>query len=124
MTPRDSANTNGLITEGINLAMTSGLIAAQVGAEALAAADVSEARLALYAKRLKRSFVLRDLKTFRNAIGFMHRDRLFTDYPLVAVALSWRASTAPTASRSGGSRDWASMPEGHPPVAARHLRRF
>ena len=79
--------TNGLITEGMNLAMTSGLIAAQVGAEALAAGDVSEARLALYAKRLRRSFVLRDLKTFRNAIGFMHHDRLFTDYPRVVSAL-------------------------------------
>ena len=35
--------TNGLTQEGMNLAMTSGLIAAQVGAEALAAGDVSAA---------------------------------------------------------------------------------
>ena len=33
--------TNGLTQEGMNLAMTSGLVAAQVGAEALAAGDVS-----------------------------------------------------------------------------------
>jgi electron transfer flavoprotein-quinone oxidoreductase len=79
--------TNGLITEGMNLAMTSGLIAAQVGAEALAAGDVSQARLESYAKQLRRSFVLRDLKTFRNAIGFMHHDRLFSDYPQVVSAL-------------------------------------
>jgi electron transfer flavoprotein-quinone oxidoreductase len=79
--------TNGLITEGMNLAMTSGLIAAQVGAEALAAGDVSQRRLELYARQLRRSFVLRDLRTFRNAIGFMHRDRLFTDYPQVVSAL-------------------------------------
>jgi len=79
--------TNGLITEGMNLAMTSGLIAAQAGAEALAAGDLSAARLAAYSKALRRSFVLRDLRTWRNAIGFMHRDRLFTDYPEVVGAL-------------------------------------
>ena len=79
--------TNGLITEGMNLAMTSGLLAARVGAEALAAGDVSASRLAHYGKQLRRSFVLRDLKTYRNAIGFMHHDRLFTDYPAVVSAL-------------------------------------
>jgi electron transfer flavoprotein-quinone oxidoreductase len=79
--------TNGLITEGMNLAMTSGLLAAKVGAEALAAGDVSASRLAQYGKQLRRSFVLRDLKTYRNAIGFMHHDRLFTDYPAVVSAL-------------------------------------
>ena len=79
--------TNGLITEGMNLAMTSGLIAAQAGADALAAGDVSAARLETYAKRLRRSFVMRDLRTFRNAIGFMHHDRLFRQYPEVVGAL-------------------------------------
>ena len=38
--------TNGLITEGMNLAMTSGLAAARVGAEALADGNVSAGRLA------------------------------------------------------------------------------
>jgi electron transfer flavoprotein-quinone oxidoreductase len=79
--------TNGLIQEGMNLAMTSGLIAAQVGAEALAAGDLSARRLARYGKELERSFVLRDLKTFGQAIGFMHHDRLFTAYPQVVSAL-------------------------------------
>jgi electron transfer flavoprotein-quinone oxidoreductase len=79
--------TNGLVTEGMNLAMTSGLIAAQAGAEALAAGDVSEGRLDAYTRRLRRSFVLRDLKTWRNAIGFMHHDRLFAEYPEVVGAL-------------------------------------
>jgi electron transfer flavoprotein-quinone oxidoreductase len=79
--------TNGLITEGMNLALTSGLIAAQAGAEALAAGDLSAAFLDSYARQLRRSFVLRDLRTWRNAIGFMHHDRLFTDYPEVVGAL-------------------------------------
>jgi electron transfer flavoprotein-quinone oxidoreductase len=79
--------TNGLVTEGMNLAMTSGLIAAQVGADALAAGDLSAGRLDAYARRLRRSFVLRDLRTWRNAIRFMHHDRLFTEYPEVVGAL-------------------------------------
>ena len=79
--------TNGLTQEGMNLAMTSGLIAGRVGAEALAAGDVSASRLAGYRKELERSFVLRDLKTWGRAIDFMHHDRLFTVYPRVVGAL-------------------------------------
>ena len=59
--------TNGLTTEGMNLAMTSGLMAAQVGAEALAAGDVSaEPPRGATRSSSDGSFVLRDLKTFRN----------------------------------------------------------
>jgi electron transfer flavoprotein-quinone oxidoreductase len=79
--------TNGLTQEGMNLAMTSGLIAGRVGAEALAAGDVSASRLARYREELKRSFVLRDLKTWGRAIEFTHSDRLFTVYPRVVGAL-------------------------------------
>lgn len=79
--------TNGLTQEGMNLALTSGLVAAQVGAEALAAGDVSAASLARYQKELERSFVLRDLKTFGRAIDFLHRDQLFTVYPQVVACL-------------------------------------
>lgn len=79
--------TNGLVQEGMNLAMTSGLIAGRVGAEALAAGDVSASRLSRYGDELKRSFVLRDLKTWRRAIGFMRSDRLFTVYPRVVGTL-------------------------------------
>jgi electron transfer flavoprotein-quinone oxidoreductase len=79
--------TNGLIQEGMNLAMTSGLAAAEVGAEALAEGNVSGGRLAEYRKQLKRSFVLRDLHTYGRAIGFMKGDRLFTTYPRIAGRL-------------------------------------
>ena len=79
--------TNGLIQEGMNLAMTSGLAAAEVAAEALADGNVSAGRLAEYHKQLKRSFVLRDLHTFGRAIGFMKGDRLFTTYPRIAGKL-------------------------------------
>ncbi len=79
--------TNGLTQEGMNLAMTSGLVAAQVGAAALAEGDVSASRLSRYAAELKQSFVLRDMNTFGRAIDFLHRDRLFTVYPRVVSAL-------------------------------------
>jgi electron transfer flavoprotein-quinone oxidoreductase len=79
--------TNGLTQEGMNLAMTSGLLAARVGAEALAAGDVSSRQLARYREELDRSFVLRDLKTYGKAIDFLHHDRLFTVYPRVISAL-------------------------------------
>jgi electron transfer flavoprotein-quinone oxidoreductase len=75
--------TNGLTQEGMNLAMTSGLLAAQVGAAALADGDLSADRLAGYASELGRSFILRDMKTSQRAIDLMHVDRLFTEYPRV-----------------------------------------
>jgi electron transfer flavoprotein-quinone oxidoreductase len=79
--------TNGLTQEGMNLAMASGVIAARVGAEALAAGDFSAGRLARYKAELKDSFVLRDLATWGRAIDFMHHDRLFTTYPQMISGL-------------------------------------
>jgi len=79
--------TNGLTQEGMNLAMTSGVIAAKIGAEALAAGDFSAGRLARYKEELKETFVLRDLTTYGRAIDFLHHDRLFTLYPQVISAL-------------------------------------
>ncbi|MCL5736515.1 MAG: FAD-dependent oxidoreductase, partial [Actinobacteria bacterium] len=79
--------TNGLTQEGMNLAMTSGLIAAQAGAAALAEGDFSARKLARYREKLKKSFVLRDLATFSRAIDFLHHDRLFAVYPRVVSAL-------------------------------------
>jgi electron transfer flavoprotein-quinone oxidoreductase len=79
--------TNGLTQEGMNLAMTSGLIAARVGAQALASGDVSARSLGRYRQELEKVFVLRDLKTYGKAIDFLHHDRLFTVYPRVVSAL-------------------------------------
>jgi electron transfer flavoprotein-quinone oxidoreductase len=79
--------TNGLTQEGMNLAMASGLVAAQVAAAALVEGDFSAGHLARYTKELQQSFVLRDLATWERAIDFMHEDRLFTVYPRVVAAL-------------------------------------
>jgi electron transfer flavoprotein-quinone oxidoreductase len=73
--------TNGLNQEGMNLAMTSGYIAAQCAMDASEKGDFSEKRLGRYDTRLKESFVLRDMQTFAGAGDLMHNDRLFSVYP-------------------------------------------
>jgi len=73
--------TNGINLEGINLAMTSGVLAAETAIEAIAAGDYSARRLASYKKKLDDSFIIRDMKTFKNAVGMMHMERLFGTYP-------------------------------------------
>jgi len=73
--------TNGLNQEGMNLAITSGLLAAQTVIHAFEKGDFSEGVLSEYAGRLKESFVLKDMSTFAGAAGLMHNDRLFSTYP-------------------------------------------
>jgi electron transfer flavoprotein-quinone oxidoreductase len=73
--------TNGLNLEGINLAMTSGSVAADCAAEAIQAKDYSAQRLAVYEKRLNKSFVIQDMRTFGSAVDMMHIDRLYRTYP-------------------------------------------
>jgi electron transfer flavoprotein-quinone oxidoreductase len=79
--------TNGINLEGINLAMTSGVLAAETAIEALTAADFSARMLSPYKKKLDASFVIRDMKTFKNAVGMMQLDRLFRKYPQVVAAI-------------------------------------
>jgi electron transfer flavoprotein-quinone oxidoreductase len=79
--------TNGINLEGINLAMTSGVLAAETAIEAIAAGDYSARRLASYKKKLYDSFVIRDMKTFKNAVGMMHMERLFEAYPQLLTGI-------------------------------------
>ena len=79
--------TNGINLEGINLAMTSGALAAETAIEALKAGDYSARALSLYKKKLDESFVIRDMKTFKNAPGMMHMERLYRSYPQVIAAV-------------------------------------
>jgi electron transfer flavoprotein-quinone oxidoreductase len=73
--------TNGINLEGINLAMTSGALAAETAIKALEANDFSARALALYKKKLENSFVIKDMKTFKNAAGMMRMERLYQTYP-------------------------------------------
>ena len=71
----------GLTVRGMEFAVASGAIAADVANEALGKGDLSENFLSLYEKKLKESFVLPDMKTFRHSREVLENKRLFTVYP-------------------------------------------
>lgn len=75
--------TNGLNLEGINLAMTSGMLSAETAIHALEIGDYSARRLSLYKKKLDDSFILKDMKTFKTATDLMNIERLYELYPRV-----------------------------------------
>lgn len=59
---------NNVHFEGTNIAMFSGKFAGETALEALEKNDFSSNMLCLYEKKLENSFVLKDLKTYRNVI--------------------------------------------------------
>ncbi|MCK9226384.1 MAG: FAD-dependent oxidoreductase [Syntrophorhabdaceae bacterium] len=71
----------GLTVRGMEFAIASGVMAAETAIEALNQNDTSAATLSGYEKRLRESFVLPDMETFRNAREVLDRQRLFTVYP-------------------------------------------
>jgi electron transfer flavoprotein-quinone oxidoreductase len=71
----------GLTVRGMEFAVASGVIAAEVANEALDRDDTSEKFLSLYEKRLRESFVITDMETFRHSKEILENKRLFTVYP-------------------------------------------
>ncbi|MBE3572702.1 MAG: FAD-dependent monooxygenase [Moorella humiferrea] len=73
---------NGIHREGSNLAMTSGLLAAQAVLAAREKGDYSAAVLERYREMLEESFVLQDLKKYQDAPFFFDPNpHFFTLYP-------------------------------------------
>lgn len=73
---------NGLHREGSNLAITSGRLAAETVLAAAQAGDFSQRTLRGYQTRLEDSFVLKDLKKYRNTNQFFDNNpQFFTLYP-------------------------------------------
>jgi len=73
---------NALITvRGMDFAIASGYHAAQTAIEAIEAGDTSSAGLAGYGRRLRESFVLRDLETSKAIPKVLRNNRLFAHYP-------------------------------------------
>jgi electron transfer flavoprotein-quinone oxidoreductase len=104
--------TNGLNQEGMNLAITSGFLAAETIHDALRTGDCSQKSLAQYEGRLKESFVLRDMKTFEKVVDLMHNDRLFSVYPkLIGTIMEqlYRADGKPR--KSFGRLGWDAVKE-------------
>jgi electron transfer flavoprotein-quinone oxidoreductase len=73
--------TNGINLEGINLAMTSGALAAETAIKAVEAKDYSARMLSTYKDRLQDSFVLKDMMTFSKAVDMLRVGRLYQNYP-------------------------------------------
>ena len=65
---------NNVHWEGTNLAMISGKYAAQAATEALNKSDTSENSLELYQKMLEGSFVLKDMKSYKNVISTVEKN--------------------------------------------------
>lgn len=77
---------NNLHWEGTNLAMISGKLAAETAIEAFKAGDYSRKMLSKYEKNLKNSFVIKDMKTYRNLMDICHsRQKAFLKYYLKKI---------------------------------------
>ncbi len=77
---------NNLHWEGTNLAMISGKLAALTAIEALNRKKYSKKILSAYEKSLKKSFVLKDMHTYRDLMDAMHnRQSAFLKYYLMKI---------------------------------------
>jgi len=81
---------NAINWEGTNLAMTSGVLAGNTVIGAKKKGDFSSRTLAAYRDTLERSFVMRDLKKYKDAPKFFSANQhFFTLYPEVANELAY-----------------------------------
>jgi electron transfer flavoprotein-quinone oxidoreductase len=84
---------NAVHREGSNLAMTTGRIAGEViGRLKRRGEDFSAANLAAYKAALDESFVMKDMKKYKDIPGFLHKSRhVFTTYPnlISKAAQTW-----------------------------------
>ncbi|MBQ8459976.1 FAD-dependent oxidoreductase [bacterium] len=72
---------NNLHWEGTNLAMISGKLAGETAIDALNKKDFSKKTLSAYEKKLKKSFVMKDMYTYRDLMDVMHiRKKAFLSY--------------------------------------------
>ncbi len=74
-------NATGLNLEGINLASHSGILAGRAAVAAHAAQDFSRRGLSVYKKLMNDSYVMKDLKQYRNAPKMLHNNRIYQQYP-------------------------------------------
>ncbi len=78
----------GLTLEGMNFAIASGFAAAEAVKRAKEREDFSARSLAYYKTLLERSFVLRDLMTFRRAPDALSNHRIYDLYPSFACEMA------------------------------------
>jgi len=80
-------NATGVNLEGINLASHSGILAAKTVIEAHEESDFSRKTLKRYKQRLDLSWVMKDLKGFKNAPKMLHIDRIYNEYPELVCSM-------------------------------------
>jgi electron transfer flavoprotein-quinone oxidoreductase len=80
----------GFTLQGMNFAIASGYAAAEAIKTARQKGDFTRKGLACYKDLLKKSFVLKDLKTFRHAPGFQANPRIYELYPSLVCGVSRR----------------------------------
>ncbi len=86
---------NNLHWEGTNLAMISGKLAGETALIALKQNDFSASMLSRYQKKLENSFVLKDLKTYKELMDVMHsRKSSFLKYYLEKINAFFKMFTS------------------------------
>ncbi|SHN80093.1 FAD-dependent oxidoreductase [Desulfitobacterium chlororespirans] len=75
---------SGLVIRGMDLAIGSGIAAAEAVLEAKERGDYSAAALSSYQRKLDESFIMKDLKLYAKAVDFMETDRLYKNYAPLA----------------------------------------
>jgi len=83
----------GLILEGANFAIASGVSAAETVIKAKEKGDFSAKSLSFYQELLEQSFVLKDLRTYKKAPHFLENPRIYSTYPEFACDLAEKIFT-------------------------------
>ncbi|MFX0183692.1 MAG: FAD-dependent oxidoreductase [Candidatus Hodarchaeota archaeon] len=78
---------NGIIIQGINYAISSGISAADTILQARKINDFSKKTLKKYEQELKENYVLKDMKTFKKIHKVIRNPRLYTQYPELLVGI-------------------------------------
>ena len=83
----------GLILEGANFSVASGVAAAKAVIQAKEKGDFSQTALQQYEKLLQEGGTLRDFQTFRRAPEFLENERIYALYPQWACGLARKIFT-------------------------------
>lgn len=94
----------GLILEGANFAMASGIAAAEAVIKARESENYKQAALGHYETLLRQGFVLNELETFKKAPEFLENERIYNTYPDLACALALKAFENDGSLRTGTFR--------------------
>ncbi len=71
----------GKAIQGMDYAMRSGILAAETALEAKSRSDYSGSMLSNYRKALENSYVLKDMKSFQDAVHLLHQEQMFSAIP-------------------------------------------